>query len=323
MTEQRTRPSRLREGSLVAVVAPAGPVPEDLLDRGVEHLRCWGLRVEIGEHVRDRHPGLPYLAGTDAARAAELRDAWCAPDVDAVFCARGGYGTLRMLDLLDWQAIAGCPPKLFVGSSDITTLHEAIGRRVGVATVLGPMVATHMFVDEEAHAEAEPGSPEPAREQLRRMLFHPEAALRLGGPDAQTLVPGTARGTLVGGNASMLAATLGAPDTPAPPPGALAVLEDVTEDPYRLDRILTQLLRAGWFDGVAGIALGSWQDCGEQAEIRAMITDRLAPLGVPIIWELGFGHCARTMSLPLGVTGTLDADAGELLLDEPALAGGY
>jgi muramoyltetrapeptide carboxypeptidase len=225
-----------------------------------------------------------------------------------------------MLDLLDWHAMAAAtesrPPKLFVGSSDITTLHEAIGNRLGVATLHGPMVATRMFVDERS----EPGTPDPARDQLRRMLFTPEQALRLAGPHAETFVPGTARGMLVGGNASMLVSTLGDPDTPLPPPGAVALLEDVTEDPYRLDRILTQLLRAGWFDRVSGIALGSWVRCGDPDEVRAMITDRLAPLGVPMVWELGFGHCPRALTLPLGVTATLDANARELVLDEPALA---
>jgi muramoyltetrapeptide carboxypeptidase len=302
------------------VVAPSGPVPADLLDRGADLLRSWGLAVDVGERVLARHSDLPYLAGTDLARAAELQEAWCSTAYDAVLCARGGYGTLRMLDLLDWHAMAAaiesCPPKLFVGSSDITTLHEAIGHRLGVATLHGPMVATRMFVDEQA----EPGSPDPASEQLRRMLFTPEQVRRLSGPHAETFVPGTARGMLVGGNASVLVSSLGDPDTPLPPPGAVALLEDVTEDPYRLDRILTQLLRAGWFDHVAGIALGSWTQCGDQDEVRAMVTDRLAPLGVPMIWDLGFGHCPRTMTLPLGRTATIDADSREVVLDEPALA---
>lgn len=301
------------------MVAPAGPVPKDLLDRGVELLRSWGLRIDVGEQVLARHPDLPYLAGSDLARAAELQEAWCSTAYDAVICARGGYGTLRMIDLLDWHAMAATtesrPPKLFVGSSDITTLHEAIGHRLGVATVFGPMVATRMFVGEEA----EPGSPDPAREQLRRTLFAPEQAMRLRGPNAETFVPGTAHGMLVGGNASMLVSTLGDPHTPLPARGAVALLEDVTEDPYRLDRILTQMLRAGWFDRIAGIALGSWVRCGDPDEVRAMLADRLAPLGVPMISELGFGHCPRAMTLPLGRVATLDADAGELVLDEPPL----
>ncbi|MGH3622759.1 MAG: S66 peptidase family protein [Sciscionella sp.] len=307
----RVRPARLTAGSRVAVVAPAGPVPAPLLDAGVSLLRDWGLRVTVGAHVLDRDPALDYLAGTDADRAAEFQRVWCSPTVDAVFCARGGYGSLRVLDTLDWPAMAEAirrnGPKLFTGSSDLTALHQAIGDRMGLATVFGPMVATKTFVCDHV-----------AREHLRRTLFEPESVCRLSGAEAGTLVPGRARGVLVGGNASMLAACLGDPAL-TPPDGALALLEDITEDPYRLDRILVQLRRAGWFDGVRGIALGSWTQCGDTVAVRAVLTDTVGSLGLPTVWELGFGHCARALTVPLGVTAELDADAGTLTLDEPAL----
>jgi muramoyltetrapeptide carboxypeptidase len=295
-----TRPARLRPGSRVAVVAPSGPVPPALLRDGVAHLESWGLRVEVGKHVLDKHPALPYLAGSDSDRAADLQAAWCDPEVDAVFCARGGYGTLRMVDLLDWDAMKAAGPKLFVGSSDITVLHTAFAEHLGVATLFGPMTASLAFVSDAA-----------ARDHLRRTLFEPESVQVLTGPSSATMVHGLARGVLVGGTASLL----GGP----PPDNAILLLEDITEDTYRLDRIFTALLRDGWFTGINGVALGSWTDCGDPAVVEAVLTDLIGSLGMPTVWELGFGHCKAQLTVPLGVEAELDADNGTLTVLEPAL----
>jgi muramoyltetrapeptide carboxypeptidase len=300
----RVRPARLVPGSTVAVVAPAGPPPPGLLDAELPVLREWGLRVRLGEHLRDHHPEFPYLAGRDADRVADLQRAWCDPDVDAVLCARGGYGSMRVLDLLDWDAMAGARPKVFTGSSDITALHAAIGERLGLATLFAPLVAAELF-------------DQTAQKYLRATLFEPESMLSITGPAATTMRPGRATGVLAGGNLALLASCLGAA---APPPeGAIVLLEDVNEAPYRLDRMLTQLLRAGWFDGVAGIALGSWTGCGEPSDVYGVLAERLGGLGVPIVWELGFGHIPAGHTIPLGVEATLDADAATLTLAEPAL----
>jgi muramoyltetrapeptide carboxypeptidase len=292
--------SSLRPGDRVAVVAPAGPVPADALGRGVAVLENWGLRVEVGKHVLDRHPRLPYLAGRDADRAADLERAWCDPGVDAVICARGGYGCLRMVDLLDWSAMAAAEPKVLVGSSDITTLHQAIGARLGVPTLFGPMIAGGLF---------DPA----AQENLRRALFEPDHVLT--GPSTTTLVPGAATGVLVGGNLSLIAAGLAAADAPPPPEGAIVLLEDVDEPPYRLDRMTTQLLRAGWFTGATGIALGSWTGCGPPSDVYGVMADLIGSLGIPAVWELGFGHCPGQLTVPLGVPATLNADEGTLSAD--------
>ncbi|RKT86751.1 muramoyltetrapeptide carboxypeptidase [Saccharopolyspora antimicrobica] len=302
------RPPRLRSGDTVAVVAPAGPVPEELLDAGLAHLRAWGLQPRVGKHVRDRHPGLDYLAGTDADRAADLQEAWCDPDVSAVLCARGGYGSMRVLDHLDWAEMAAAGPKVFTGSSDITALHDAVATQLGLVTVFGPMVATKAFAEDAA-----------AREHLRRTLFQPESVTILTRSTADALVRGRARGTTYGGNLSIVAASLGAPDAPTPPERGIALLEDITESPYQLDRFLTQLLRAGWFDHAAGIALGSWTECGPLDAVRAVMSDRLGGLGVPILWELGFGHCTAQRTVPLGVAAELDTDAQRLSILKPAL----
>jgi muramoyltetrapeptide carboxypeptidase len=302
------RPPHLRPGDHVRVIAPAGPIPADLLTTGTAILRSWDLHVTTAPTTLDTHPALGYLAGTDTDRAAALTEAWCDPTVDAILCARGGYGCLRILDLLDWDAIAAAPPKIFAGSSDVTAIHHAIGTRIGLATLFSPMIASTAFTADPIAAEA-----------LRRSLLRPDPPPPISTANAGNLVAGRARGTTFGGNASLLAALLGAPDTAPPPPGAILLLEDVTEDPYRLDRIITQLLRAGWFDDVAGIALGSWTSCGDLADVRAVMTDRLAGLGVPIGWELGFGHCQGQATIPLGVHAELDADAGTLTILEPAL----
>ncbi|MHA6618805.1 S66 peptidase family protein [Pseudonocardia sp. DLS-67] len=293
----------MRPGDRVALVAPAGPVPPDLLQRGRAVLESWGLRVEVAFTAGDRDTRLPYLAGDDATRARQLQRAWCDPDVDAVLCARGGYGALRVLDLLDWDAMAAAGPKLFVGSSDITALHAVLGPRCGLVTLFGPMVGTLAVTDDAD-----------AREGLRRALFDPPAVLH-GGPDARALHGGRATGVTVGGTLSLLTSTLGVPGVPPPPDGAIALLEDVTEAPYRIDHFLTHLLRAGWFDRVAGIALGSWKECGPPEEVRDVVLDRLGGLGVPLVEELGFGHCRGQLTVPLGARVELDADAATLRYD--------
>jgi muramoyltetrapeptide carboxypeptidase len=298
----------LRPGSKVAVVAPAGPVDEKLLRRGIAVLESWGLRVEVGAHVLDRHPTLPYLAGLDVHRAADLQKAWCDPSVDAVMCARGGYGAMRMLDLLDWSAMAEAGPKLFTGSSDITALHEAIGSRLDVVTLFSPFVASAVSLDAGG------------QKHLRQTLFEPESVLTLTGAAATSLGDGMATGMIVGGNLSLLAAGVGAPGGFVPPDESIVLLEDVHEDLYRIDRMLTQLLRAGWFTGATGVALGSWTGCATLDGVRDVVEDLLVGLGIPVVWELGFGHCADQLTIPLGAEATLDADQCTLTLAEPALS---
>lgn len=299
------RPPRLCAGDTVALVAPAGPVPQALLDAAIPVLESWGLKVRVGDCVRGRHPDIGYLSAPDERRAAEFTAAWLDPSVNLVFAARGGYGSMRVLDLLDWSALRAAAPKVLAGSSDITALHGAVGVHLGLTTLFSPMPASVNF-------------DEFATEHLRQTLFEPEKVQTLVGARSAPLVSGTARGIVVGGNLALVTAGVGAPEC-RPVQGAIAVLEDVTEDVYRLDRMLTQLLRSGWFDGVTGVALGSWAQCGDPAAIRGLMLDRLGPLKVPILWELGFGHVRSAPTVPLGVVAELDADSGTLTLVEPAL----
>ena len=263
----------------------------------------------MGPHVLDRHPDYPYLAGTDADRAADFQAAWCDPDVTAVLCARGGYGAQRMVDLLDWDALRAAGPKVLVGFSDITALHEAFAVRLGLVTLHGPMVSAVDFLKNAR-----------AQEHLRATLFEPESVTTIRALGGTVLVPGRARGVTFGGCLSLLAAELGTPHARAGTRGGLLMIEDVGEEAYRVDRILTQLLRSGRLDGVAGIAFGSWEQCGPYELLRRVLTDRLGGLGVPVVEEFGFGHGEGALTIPFGVGAELDAEAGTLTLAEPALA---
>jgi muramoyltetrapeptide carboxypeptidase len=311
------RPPRLRAGSRVAVVAPSGRSDPGLVADGCRLLAGWGLDVQVAPHALAAHPDLGYLAADDAGRAADLQRAWLDPGVEAVLCARGGYGAQRIVDRLDWAAMAAVPPKIFTGFSDITALHEAFALRLGAPTLHAPNVGGDSFT---TFPQAQQG--------LRRALFEPDrpGARVLAWDGADRLVPGRAAGLTAGGNLSLLAAGLATPDGRQAGPsgggfaGCILLLEDVREECYRLDRMLTQLLRAGALEGVRGIALGSWTGCGAPEAVRQVMQDRLGGLGVPVAWGLRFGHTAPQPTVPLGVPAELDANRGTLIFPEHAVA---
>ncbi|NKQ52125.1 LD-carboxypeptidase [Amycolatopsis sp. K13G38] len=271
-------------GDTVALITPAGPVAAERIDGAVAALEAWGLTVK--RFTGTRHPDIPYLADTDARRAEDFAAAWLDPAISAVISARGGYGTQRMLDLVDWSALRQAGPKIFTGSSDVTALHEAIATHLGLPTLFSPMPAGTFWDDDAAV-------------RMRQVLFGADVTLTA----TEALVPGTASGTTVGGNLSLLTAGVGAAEHRRPD-GGIALLEDIGEAPYRIDRMLTQLLRSGWFDGVTGVVLGSWTDCGD---VRPVLVERLAPLGVPVLWGVQFGHRPGAATIPLGVGATIDA----------------
>jgi muramoyltetrapeptide carboxypeptidase len=300
------RPPRLREGDLVALVSPSGPAPQARLDAGVAILRAWGLRVRVMPNARSTHPAHAYLAAHDEARAADFCAAWADPHVRAIFCVRGGYGAQRMTDLVDWSVLRDAEPTVLIGYSDVTALHQAVASRLGVATLHGPMVSTSDFLDSPT-----------AQAHLRATLFEPASVQVLHHPSAHPLVAGTAVGVTTGGCLSVLATSVATPSALHAARGGLVLLEDCCEKAYRIDSYLTQLRRSGWFDGAAGVVLGSWADC-EPAE--PVVVDVLGNLGVPILGDLGFGHGADPLTVPLGALAELDADAGTLTLERPALA---
>lgn len=304
-TETLDRPRRLSRGDRVAVVAPSGHIDAERLAGGVSVLESWGLEVVTGPHVLER---TRHHAGTDDQRAADLQGAWCDPAVAAVLCARGGSGAARIVDRLDWHAMREAGPKVLVGFSDVTVLHEAVAHHLGLASLFGPMPASAVFAGPHPDAVT--------LDHLRRTLFEPQSVRVLSHPATSCHVAGRASGVTVGGTLALLANTVGTPES-RPASGAVAVLEDVAEPAYRLDSILTQLLRTGWFDGVAGIVLGSWAGCGDGA--LETVVERLAGLGVPLVSGLPFGHGLPALTLPLGVDADLDAGAGTLTMRQPAL----
>jgi muramoyltetrapeptide carboxypeptidase len=335
------KPHRLRPGDLVAVVAPAGPVPHARLVRGVRELERHGLRVRLGAGVLAR---TRYLAGDDDRRAVDLLALWAHPDVKAVIAARGGYGSARIVDVLT-PAFLRRHPKIFCGFSDTTTIHLACAR-AGLVSFHGPMVgweladgagrggrtplaARRLFAaGDRAGANGGPGVSRSGGydvETFRGLLFGETGrGLTLAPPAAMTLVAGRARGRLLGGCLSLIVASLGCPEQ-LDARGAILLLEDVVEMPFRIDRMLTQLRRAGVFDGVRGIVLGDFPACHPAKDagwaLEDVLRDRLGDLGVPVVWRMPFGHTARpSWTLPLGVRATLEATRRpRLTLDEAPL----
>lgn len=275
-------------GSIVEVVAPAGPFDREALLAGLETLRAAGF---VPRHRDDLFERDRYLAGLDARRADELRQALEAPDSSVIWCVRGGYGATRLLDGLEVQRVAGAR-KLLVGFSDITALHAVWGA-AGVPSVHGSMVGR--LATEPVH--------------VRERLF---AIVRGGLAPAVAgtgLVPGRARGRVAGGNVALLAALCGTPWQPAFS-GAIVLLEEIGERPYRLDRMLTQCAQAGLFRGVAGVAVGEILECDAAGEelVRAFVRG----LGVPAIEGVRAGHGAENLAVPFGVEAELDGAAGTL-----------
>lgn len=294
----------LKTGDHVRLVAPSGPGSPASIARAVTHLEAWGLRVSCGANIAATDPVLSFLAGSDAQRLDDLVTAWTDPTVDAVVCLRGGYGAMRLLDGIDWDRMrAGTPrrdgrPKLLTGSSDITALHEAWSHHLGVAGLFCPMPGNDVFTDSER-----------IRSDVHRWLFEPWRMRSLVGPRTEVIVSGDARGVGTGGNLSLLAAAIGAPEHTLPT-GRIAFLEDVGEEPYRIDNLLLQLRRSGWLAAAAAVVLGSWQDCGDAGEVRRVVTGFVSDLGVPVLWEQGFGHDPEALSVPLGVPLRLEAHEG-------------
>ncbi|MCY4645919.1 MAG: LD-carboxypeptidase [Gammaproteobacteria bacterium] len=297
------RPRALRPGSRVALVAPAGPLQPGVLDKALE--RCRKLDLEpIVYPAATRRRG--YLAGSDDERLADLQAAFDDPANDAVWALRGGYGTLRILDGLDLARQRRAPIP-FIGFSDNTNLH-ALHARAGVISFHGP----HPGADFPLETEA----------SFRAALFSGEASGRLPSrpddPAPHRLVGGSARGRLIGGNLAILASLCGSRDAILAR-GRILFLEDVGEPAYRVDRMLHQLLRAGAFDGVAGLAFGRFTGVREGAgHMAAVLAELAVRLGVPAVAGLPFGHTDHNCTIPVLANARLDADSATLTVTESA-----
>ncbi|MGV9306134.1 S66 peptidase family protein [Nonomuraea sp. NPDC003727] len=303
------RPPALRPGDRVAVIAASGPPNQANLDRGLRAMETVGLKPEVFSAVRMGGTEYDYLAGDDVTRARELTAALSDPSFAAVFCACGGYGMQRTLELVDWSRVPADRPKVVVGYSDVTALLEALAAKLGWVSLFGPMVACDGFYEGPGQYDFD---------QLMKLLFTPEQVRELTFPDFRTVVPGVAEGRTLGGTATLLAASLGT-DTSLPARDAILFLEDVDEELFRLDRYITQLRRATYSDGVAGILLGTFTDCGEPRDVERMLVERLGDLGVPVMAGADIGHGIAMQTYPIGVRARLDTERGTLTFLEPVL----
>jgi muramoyltetrapeptide carboxypeptidase len=297
------KPPRLHSGDVVGVVAPAGAVEAERLAAGVRRLESWGLVVEVGRAVLSRHA---YLAGADDERRADLQGMLDDERVRAIFCARGGYGSQRIVPMLDLGALTRAP-KPIIGYSDATALLTATVQ-AGVVAVHGPMVADDMAGDFSPRSES----------HLRALLAGDEWSVEV--PHA--IRAGRGRGRLLGGCLSVLVTTLGTPwalDTA----GAVLFLEDTWERPYRLDRLLTQMRQAGKLDGLAGLVFGTMAACppvngvAPADVIRACCADLDCPVGLGL--AAGHNPGGDNLALPLGIDVELDTEQGWLRGLEPAV----
>ncbi len=293
-------PPALRPGDRVAVVAPASPPDPEKLEAGIRRLEAAGLIVERGRTL-SAHRG--YLAGDDRLRANELNHYLQRTDIRAIFCARGGYGCLRLLPLLDYEAAAHAP-KLLVGYSDITALHLALLHRARLPGLSGPMVAIDWpLLDDEA---------EQRFWELAQGIA-PDPLPLIGSASPHVLRPGVAEGQLVGGTLSVLVRLIGTPYLPDLT-GAILFLEDIGEAPYRIDGMLAHLRLAGVLDQLAGLVLGYFTDCSPATSTPSLLleevfADYFGAAPYPVVTDFPYGHVPAKNTLPVGVQARLVADA--------------
>lgn len=292
---------RLKPGDLIGVCSPAGPVKKEELRPGIDALESLGFRVRLSPHCLMKKA---YLAGADELRLRDLHDLFQDREVKAIICARGGYGSLRLLDRIDFDLIRR-HPKILVGYSDMTALLLAVYRRARLVTVHGPMLRD-MTKNQSLNLDF-----------LSNLITSRETAtIRFGG--AKVLRKGRAAGTLLGGNLSLITHLLGTPYMPSLR-GALLFLEEKGEALYRVDRMLTHLRLSGLLDRCSGIMTGSFEDCGERSKVETLIGERLGDLHLPLVTRIPVGHGEVNTALPIGVKAFLDGGEKTLTLGEPCV----
>lgn len=311
------KPARLREGATIALIAPSSPPSSEKLAKGIANLGNLGFNLVEGKSLRAQNG---YLAGSDADRLADLHWAFRDAQIDAVWCIRGGYGAARLLPDIDYHLIKK-HPKPFIGYSDVTALHLAIHQRTGLVTFHGPVAASEFQEDTLQH--------------LRSVVMKPIQPYLIKAPDGNeilediefqpfTITSGQATGALTGGNLALLSSLAGTPFEPNFK-NKIVFLEDVGEQPYRLDRMLTQLLQATNLRLAAGLVLGVFHECQPKPDSLSLsLPDTLrlclGGLKIPVVYGIPFGHVAHQATFPYGISARLDADKLELtILDNAVL----
>jgi muramoyltetrapeptide carboxypeptidase len=310
------KPKRLTPGDTVGLVLPASAAFEaDEIQFAKEQMEAIGFKVVIGPHAFDKWG---YFAGRDRDRADDINRMFADDQINGVVCYTGGWGSPRVLPYLDYDLIAR-KPKVLIGYSDITALLNAVHKKTGLITFHGPVGGStfepwtlenfRRVVMTAAPAGLLPTPPKKANELIDRTnrVLH--------------LTKGTATGPLIGGNLTMISTLMGTPYQPDTT-GAIVFLEDVHEEPYRIDRMLTTLSLGGLFDHAAGIVFGRCSDCGVKGpsfSLEEILRDRFGSLPIPAISGLSFGHIEQKLVLPIGARATLDADAGTVRVEEGAV----
>ena len=326
------RPPRLNPGDTLGIIAPASAPPDPKnVDRAIAVLEKLGYQTKLAPNVHKRRG---YLAGSDRDRAGDLMRMFSDKKVNAILCVRGGYGTARLLPLLDYPAIRA-NAKIFVGYSDITSLHCAFLTKAGLVSFHGPMLNSDF-----AAKELPDFTVQSFLRTLASSLPHPvgrgEGRGEGKGFDIATNYPdktvtalrrGIARGPLIGGNLALLCTVIGTPWQPSFK-NAILFLEDVGEAPYRWDRMFTYLSNCGLLQQVAGIAIGLNADCEDpqartakeyRQTLAEVLRERLLPLKIPVVTGLPFGHVPMNATLPVGTRAELDANRGCLRLLEAGI----
>lgn len=303
------KPRALVPGSRIRVVSPASPTTPESIESGLDLLKSEGYEITLGKHVFENNG---YLAGTDEQRARDIMEAFDDPQTDAVICSRGGYGCARLLPYLNLDRMA-VSQKMFIGFSDVTTLHLALNRR-GLVTFHAPMLLSFSV-------PREPWVVDSFKSILKGKSSIPAAASK-----GETMVAGTATGTLSGGCLCLLTDSLSTSDA-LDCKNKIVIIEDVDEHPHRIDAMLTHLLNAGILHQSAGIVVGEMTGTDEKVDQKIgswpwprIVEDRLKPLNVPTITKFPIGHMKTMLSIPLGIKAKLDATAGTLELLESQCA---
>ena len=293
-------PARLKPGDTIGIVAPAGAFDDETFYRGTQILEEMGFEVFIPDGLSKPNG---YLAGSDSHRAELVNQLFADTSIDAIICARGGYGSIRILDLLDYDAITN-NPKVFIGFSDITALLSVFFNRCGLVSFHGPVV-TSLAV----------GNKEDSRSLYNAITS--EDLLEFNLTEGHMIKSGSGSGILCGGNLNTLCHLAGTPFAPEFE-GKILFLEDRGEAAYRVDRMLFHMKLAGCFKGIAGIILGSFDECGPIEDIFKIVTDVFDDHHIPILAGLEAGHGKVNRTIPLGIEVTLDADDHSLSFHRPA-----
>lgn len=302
------KPKALKFGDTIGIIAPSSPTMEENIQKAYDTIAEMGFKVKMGKSPYEKYG---YLSGTDEIRARDINEMFKDTEVDGIICMRGGYGTPRILELIDYDIIRN-NPKIFVGYSDITALHIAFNQIAGLVTYHGPMVSSDML-----H-----GFSDFSKESLFKAIMDSKPIGRISNPLEEEIITingGMAEGSLIGGNLSLITDTMGTPYE-IDVKGKILFIEEIGEEPYNIDRMLNQLRLAGKLNEARGIILGDFKDCNpkddESLSLEQVINDHIKPIGKPTIYNLQSGHCAPIITLPFGVNVRLDADKKETLILE-------